>query len=95
MIDTYKGMMDAFKNPQTLAMMNQNPDTQIALIDREGWNGWSTLNKGGDAQIIALNGAYLLTLKVSKDDKATLDSFWKAIDLKTLNAQASPTTAGK
>jgi flagellin-specific chaperone FliS len=95
MINTYKGMMDTFKNPQTLAMMNQNPDTKLALIDQEGWNGWSTLNKGSDAQFVALNGAYLLTLKVSKDDQTTLDSFWKAIDLKGLNAQGSPPSAEK
>ncbi len=93
LIEAYKGMMESFGNPQMLAAMNQDPNHHIEVVNQEEWKGWSALNKGQDAQINAFNGSYLLTVQVSKEDKAALELFWKAIDLKGLGAQGA--TKGK
>ena len=93
LIQAQKGMAAAFKNPQMLKMMNQNPDTKIDVVERDGFFGWLTINKKSDtAEGHFLGPATMLTIEVRKDDGSRLQTFVKALDLKGL-AKATATTA--
>jgi hypothetical protein len=89
MIQPQKTMLDNLKNPQILAAMNQDPDHKMKLVDREGWAGWQSITKDGQAEMAAFNGANLLNINVDKDDEKVLNQFWSAIDLKGLAAPAT------
>lgn len=96
LIETYSAMLQNFQNVQMLAAINQDTNSHTELVDQDGWKGWSTVTKGQDAKLISFNGSYSLTVEVDKDDKADMEIFWKAIDLKGLSAQVNHAkTAGK
>jgi hypothetical protein len=65
-----------------LQMMNQDPNVQFKLIDRDGWKGFSTVTKGKSAEAVLFVPECLLTVNASMDEPAVLDLFLKAIDLK-------------
>jgi hypothetical protein len=93
MIKAQKGMLEGFKNPEMLKMMNSDPAHQVKLIDQAGWVGLRQITKGkgddkGKAEIIVLTDACMLTLQVDSADEAVLDTFFKQIDLKGLAAAA-------
>jgi len=92
LIQAQRGMAAAFKNPQMLKMMNQNPDTRIDVMERDGFFGWLTINKKSDkAEGNLLGPATMVTIEVRKDDGTRLKAFIKALDLKGL-AKATATT---
>jgi hypothetical protein len=93
LIKAQKGMLDAFKNPQMLKMMNADPARQIKLIEQAGWVGVRQVEKAkddnkGKVEIILIIDACMLTLNINSDDEAALDKFFKQIDLKALAAAA-------
>jgi len=75
----------AFENPMVLRMLNQDPNKQIKRIDRDGWVGWSVVEKGRKAEATAFTKTCLLFLGASKADADALEMFLKAIDLKNLS----------
>lgn len=84
LVEAHKAMAESYKNPEVLKMMNQDPNTKVKLIDKDGWTGWMTIEKDNSAQAIAFSSGCLLTVQVDKGDEATLELFWNAIDHKAL-----------
>jgi hypothetical protein len=77
-----KGLAKMFRDPAALAAMNAGGKTTIKPFDKDGWSGWSTVEKDRNALAIAFYEAYVLNIDVNKDDAKTLDTFLGATDLK-------------
>jgi hypothetical protein len=71
-----------YQNAELLKMLNQNPNSQISLVDRDGWKGYTTVEKNRSVQTTLFVAGGLLTLNVSKDDPAAATQFLGLIDLK-------------
>lgn len=90
MIEAQRQLVETYKNPAMLAMLNQDPDKKTTLIDQQGWIGWKIVSKGQSAEAMAFNQSYLLTVRVSAGDEPVLDGFWKAIDFRAIVPAAKP-----
>lgn len=85
----------AFDNPAVLQMINQDPNRQVRRIRRDGWTGWSMINKPRKAEAYVFTQHCLLVIDVPKADADVLDTFLKAMDLKGLaKALAESRSAG-
>lgn len=85
---------EAYRNPMTLQMLNQDPNTKVEIIDQDGWFGWMVTSKGQSASITAFCHGCLLTVEASGDDADAVKTFWNAINLKGL-AAAQPASTTK
>ncbi len=71
-------------NPMFAQMMNQDPNKKMTIIDQDGWIGMRQIQKGRRAEIMVMGKSTMVMLKLSKDDEAALDLFWKSMRLKEL-----------
>jgi hypothetical protein len=96
LIEAAKATAEAFKNPQMLAALNQNGNTKVEVVGKDGWFGWQTINKGSSAELVAYNKDCLLTVHVNKDDAAAMSTFWNSMNLRAISgAQSTSRPAGK
>lgn len=84
MLKGQRAAAKAFENPMVLRMMNQDPNKRFTRINRDGWVGWSVVEKGRRAEANAFTETCLLTIRVSKAAADVLEMFLKSMDLKGL-----------
>jgi len=84
LIQGQKAALKAFRNPQMLRIINQDPKKQAKLIDRDGWAGWSMIEKGRRAAVTAFSEACALTIRLSQAEADVLEMFLTSTDLKGL-----------
>jgi hypothetical protein len=82
--------LKVYENPQMLRMMNQDPNREIALIDADGWKGWTVTEKGKRAQTMAICRSVMVRIEVGRDDAKARDVFWNALDRKGIAAAVTP-----
>jgi hypothetical protein len=90
--EAYKSMVDTYKNPEMLKILNADAKQKITMIDQDGWVGFRHIEKESKGQIIVFHGPCMLMLDCDKDNEKALDAIWKGIDLKGL-AKATPVTS--
>ena len=94
-----KQMVEMYKNPQLLAMVNRSGQTKITPLSREGWSGLTIVSKEDDtAKAIAFSGGgNLVDIEISKADAQILEMFLKAVNFKAVPAATKPAAkpAGK
>jgi len=90
MVDAQKQLITTFANPQMAAMLGADPDRKLETFKEDGWDGMLTVEKDGEAQITAVTGNVLLTIRVDAPDEDLVREFWKALDRKALASVASP-----
>ena len=88
MVEMQGQLIKAFANPQMAAMLGADPDRKVEMFKDEGWEGMLTVEKDGDAQILAVTGDILITIQVDAPDGDLAREFWKAVDRKALAAIA-------
>jgi hypothetical protein len=90
-VGSQKAMLEMFKNPDFLKTVNTG-DNKFQTFEQDGWAGWTSVEKGRKAEMVAFCGAYMLNIAVEKDDAAALQTFIKGTNLKGLAGSAAATT---
>ncbi len=77
-------MLKMFENEQMMRMMNMDPNKEVKPVKKDGWNGWTQVDKGKAASGIAISDALMVNVQVNKDRKDVLQKFWDRVDFKGL-----------
>lgn len=72
------------KNPQMRAMLTQDPNRKVEILDEDGWMGIWTAEKDSGVELVAIQGSVLVTLRVRADDLPLAKQFWQGLDRKGL-----------
>lgn len=91
LVETQRTLAETYRKQPEIIKAMQTADNKFRLVDQDGWIGWSTVQKGSEAQTLVVSKSVMLQVQVSKDDEKALELFFKAIDLKGLAAE--PTVA--
>jgi hypothetical protein len=89
--EAQKSVMEAYKNPAAKAAMEQ---AGVKLFDKDGWSGWTKVEKDNDAEMTAFCKSLLLNIKVDKADEKVLQQFIGLMNLKAL-AESAPAVPAK
>ncbi len=86
-----------YSNPQFVKMVGERGQLKISPIARDGWSGWAVINnKGNSAEAMAFSpGGNMAAVKIRKADEAALMMFWKALNLKAVEAPPAVKKPGK
>lgn len=88
MVGMQKQLITAFQNPQMAAALGADPDRKVEMLKEDDWEGMLTVEKDGEAQIIAVTGDILVTINVDAPDGDMARKFWASVDRKALAAIA-------
>lgn len=95
LMQAHKAMADAYKNPELVKMMNQDPNTKFKMITQDGWTGWSIIHKDQNAEAVTFSGGYMVNIQISKADEKALDAFWNGTDFKAIGKLKAAEPASK
>jgi len=78
-------LAETFANEQNVKMMNQDPNKTVKTYRKDGWTGWTQIDKTGDtAEAIALGDKLMVTLRVNRADTRIFEQFWERVNLDKL-----------
>lgn len=86
-VEGTRAAFQMFKDPAMRAMMNQDPEQKVDMIDEDGWLGMVTTRKES-CTIMALHEKLMVQVEVQPGDEKLAKEFWSAIDRKGLAASA-------
>ena len=95
-VNIQKTIWQSYQNPMILAMLNKDPNVQVSIVkDREGWSGYTTVEKGKSAKAVLFITGCLLTVETPGDGMALVEQFLGLMDLKAMaKALATSTSPG-
>ena len=77
-------MAATFGNEQMVKMMNMDPNKQVDVFKKDGWNGW-TMIEGNKANGVGIGNKYVVTVDVNRGNKDVFTKFWKSVNFDGLN----------
>jgi len=80
-IQASRGMAKMYLDEKMISMMNNDRTTAEGIKAGE-WVGWMLVQKGRDANLVAMAKKVMLTLRVNSDNLSLLKRFWEAFDRK-------------
>lgn len=83
-VGTQKTVAESYRDNPYIATAMEQQGVKFKMIDRNGWTGWQTVAKDGDAMLVVFSGRVAMTIHAEKGNEALLGSFLSAIDLKGL-----------
>jgi len=92
LVQMHEALWRTYSNPMMLKMMNQDPSSQIALINRDPWKGFSQVVKDKSAEAKLFIPGCFFNIEARKGTLDVVNLFIKQTDLKGLAATAKETT---
>lgn len=83
-------MLKALKgNALMVQAMNQDGNTKLSFIERDGWSGWQKLDKGTpEGELVLLAEGWMLEIRASVADAAVVEKALGGVDLKGIAGAA-------
>ena len=76
-------------NPMILQALNQDENARTAFVERDGWAGWTRVDKGApESQLILIGEGWLLEVRVGIADAGLLDQALAGVNLKGIAGTA-------
>lgn len=88
LIEAQKAMAEMVKDEGYRAAMMADGEQKIDLFTRDGWSGWTQVEKDGNATRWAISEKLMIQIEVSGGDEATLNRFSDQLDWAGLAASA-------
>jgi hypothetical protein len=83
-VQAQKPMVDMLRNEQYLAMVNQDPDRKMKVFTKDGWNGFTVVEKEGSASLTALTEKLVCNIEAPSGDARLLGQFIGLLDWRGL-----------
>lgn len=84
LLEAQKGMVTMMQNEQYLKAMNMDPDRKVTVFSRDGWSGWTEVEKEGRVSRFAITDKLMCQLEMPAGDEATINQFSDLLDWKGL-----------
>ncbi|GJM45623.1 MAG: hypothetical protein DHS20C21_24650 [Gemmatimonadota bacterium] len=79
LIASQRQMAATFGNEQMVKMMNMDPNKEIKVFKKEGWNGWTIVEKN-KASGVAFGDKIMVSVDLNRGTEEVFSKFWKQVD---------------